>query len=294
MLYTKVIFYVITASKNRFTVLSHSKDSDSDLEMSLEDKLVKMFASFEKKMEQKIEMMSGILEKKVDNLTALHLETREMASNNFKEILDVKMKVATLETENFVIRKELQLVKESINRREQKDKDLTVRVLGLAVSEEEKKEGNKVSVKLAYDKILRPILVAAKTKNLIDAVPQLYNCLEDGYRMGKGSSDSQGQALPPPIIIRLKSKAVKTALFRCKRDAIPAPSDMEKANGVKNYLLLEDLTVPTLRRLKELKEDTRVQKVWTMEGNIKYTLANKPAFVCKMNSVYKPLEDILK
>ena len=69
---------------------------------------------------------------------------------------------------------------------------------------------------------------------------------------------------------------------------------MEKANGVKNYLLLEDLTVPTLRRLKELKEDKRVQKVWTMEGNIKYTLGTKPALVCKMNSVYKPLEDILK
>ena len=71
--------------------------------------------------------------------------------------------------------------------------------------------------------------------------------------MGKGVTDEKGNLLPPPLVVRLKSMAVKVALFKCKRDALPKPSEAEMAAGIRKLLLVEDLTLPTLHKLKELK-----------------------------------------
>ena len=123
--------------------------------------------------------MMGTLEKKIDHLTSLHLETREMAINNYKEIAVLNTKVALLEADNQEMRKELLLVKEIVNKREQQSRELTVRILGMAVSEEEKQDGLKVAIKQAYDRFLKPILSAAKTNGLIETVPQLNNCVDE-------------------------------------------------------------------------------------------------------------------
>ena len=232
----------------------------------------------------------GNMEKKLDHLTKLHLETRQMANENHKEILGLKAKVETLERENMEFKKELQEVKESCNRRDQQARELTIRVLGLPVSEDERTEGGKVAVKTAYDRIIKPILASAKTKNLIEVVPQFNNCIEEGYRVGKGASDAQGHPLPPPLLLKLKSKTIKIAIFKCKRDVMAAITD----TSIKKAIIVEDLTPPTLKRMKEMKEDRRVEKVWTMEGSIKYTLATKPAVVCRLPSVFKPLNEFLK
>ena len=107
-------------------------------------------------------------------------------------------------------------------------------------------------------------------------MPQLNNCVEEAYRFGKGVTDAQGATLPPVLVLRLKSKAIKTAIFKTKKEVLPTPSAAEKSAGIKKVLLVEDLTVPTLHKMKELKNDTRVAKVWTMDRSIQYTLVAKP------------------
>ena len=109
-------------------------------------------------LEDRIALMMGSLEKKIDHLTSLHLETREMAINNYKEMVILNTKVALLEADNLEMKKELLLVKEIVNKREQQSRELTVRILGMAVSEEERQDGIKVAVKQAYDRFLKPIL----------------------------------------------------------------------------------------------------------------------------------------
>ena len=217
-----------------------------------------------------------------------------MAINNYKEIAVLNTKVALLEADNQEMRKELLLVKEIVNKRDQQSRELTVRILGMAVSEEEKQDGLKVAIKQAYDRFLKPILSAAKTNGLIETVPQLNNCVEEGYRVGKGVTDAQGITLPPVLVLRLKTKAIKTAIFKTKREVLPTPSPAEKSAGIKKVLLVEDLTVPTLTKMKEMKNDTRVAKVWTMEGSIRFSLVTKPDEMRKMPSVFMPLADLLK
>ena len=137
MLFTTLILLVTTESVNRFAVLANL---ESDPVMSLEDRIA---------------LMMGSVEKKIKQLTSLHLETREMAN---KEIVILNTKVALLEADNQEMRKELLIVKEIINKREQQSRELTVRILGMAVSEEERQDGIKVAVKQAYDRFLKPIL----------------------------------------------------------------------------------------------------------------------------------------
>ena len=260
--------------------------------MSLEEKIAAMMASLEKKLDTH----TAGLEKKIDNLTALHLETRELAITNSKEIVIVKKKLDSISVESCNMRKELDLLKDTVNKREQETRELSVRVLGLFVSEDEKKsaESNKYAIKQVYDRIFKPILTAARAKGLLDSVPQFNNCIEDGYRMGKGVTDEKGNLLPPPLVVRLKSMAVKVALFTCKRDALPKPSEAEMAAGIRKLLLVENLTLPTLHKLKEVRGDPRVEKVWTTEGIIRFTVTGKPTVVRKLTSVYKSLDDILK
>ena len=244
--------------------------------------------------EEKLLAVLGGLEKKIDQLTTLHIETRVMADNNHKEILGLRTKVTSLEKENKELRKELIDVKEIVNRREQQARELTIRVLGLPVSEEEKKEGGRSAIKQVYDRLLKPILTVAKGGGLLESVPQFNTCVEEGYRVGWSVSDAKGKPLPPPIIIKLKSKAIKSALFRCKKDALPESTEAEKRAGARRILIVEDLTKPTLTKMKELKEDKRVEKVWTVEGTIKFTLVGKPNEIIKLNSAFKPLAEILK
>jgi hypothetical protein len=57
---------------------------------------------------------------------------------------------------------------------------------------------------------------------------------------------------------------------------------------------VEDLTTPTLNKMKELRADDRVGKVWTTEGQIRFTLVDAPSKVLKFRGVYAPLSEIIK
>ena len=203
----------------------------------------------------------------------------------------LETKVTILESEVTTLKKELRTVKESINRSELASRNLSVRILGLPVTEDETSASIR---KLAYDKIFKPILTAAKDKNRISSIPQLNTIIEDAYRLANAAKDAQGRTLPAPIIIKLKDKATRTIIFQNKKDNIPSPSAAEAAAGVKQYILVEDLTLPTLKKLKELREDDRVSRAWTTEGAIRYILVATPEVVRKCPGAFAPLSEFIK
>jgi predicted RNase H-like nuclease (RuvC/YqgF family) len=86
-------------------------------------------------------------------------ETKEFLIANQKRI------EATDATVN-ALKKEVNQLKEVVNNNEQQKKSLSLRLLGLAPSDEELSgpDVNAATAKLAYDKIIRPILTSAKSK----------------------------------------------------------------------------------------------------------------------------------
>jgi len=81
--------------------------------------------------------------------------------------------------------------------------------------------------------------------------------------------------------------------MRNKKDNIPAPSRSEVSSGVRPLFMVEDLTAVTHLKMKELKEDKRVAKVWSVDGLIRLTLSTAPEYVIKVKSPYVDFEKIL-
>jgi hypothetical protein len=111
-----------------------------------------------------------------------------------EEIKQLTIKVNTLEKDNMITKKELRYVKESANRYELSARSLTVRILGLPVSQEEatSSERNKVAVKNVYDRFLKPIFNSARAKGHITAVPQLTTAISEGFRLNTNAKDKRG------------------------------------------------------------------------------------------------------
>ena len=65
--------------------------------------------------------------------------------------------------------------------------------------------------------------------------------------------------------------------------------------GVNNYWITQDLTTEIQNRIKELNDDDRVAKCWSMkDGKIRFTLKRDDSVVIKPNGVFFNLEDYIK
>jgi hypothetical protein len=182
-------------------------------------------------------------------------------------------------------------LKEAANSREQQLKLCTVRIHGLPVTDEElaaTDDGKTLAAKV-YDRILKPILNAAKAKGDISSVPHCANAIEECYRAGRPTKTGK----PVPIVVKVANRHLRLAIFRNKRLNTPQPLDAEKNDHIKRFSVVEDLTGPTFKLLKLLQGSDSVARAWTVEGNIRFTLNNSPDKIVKVKSVYSPIEAIL-
>jgi hypothetical protein len=210
----------------------------------------------------------------VDNLTTDEIIRLTFATVKKIEATQAELqtKVIKLEDNVTVLNKQVSDLQNLVNRREQELRSLSVRLAGVPYLDDEKAAtDSKFLAKRVYDKVLSPLLNAAKTKNLIDRVPQLNNTIVNCYRVG-GAAALTGTGNPPPIIIKLVSSEVRLAMLRVKSSSMPAPSAREKDMGIRGFMLSEDLTPSTYNKMRELQRDERTSKVWTVDGRIRFLL----------------------
>jgi regulator of replication initiation timing len=235
---------------------------------------------------------ASTVEAKLDIIMATLVEALEENRKYKEEIKQLTIKVNTIEKDNMKTKKELRYVKESANRYELSARSLTVRFLGLPVSQEEatSSERNKVAVKNAYDRFLKPIFNAARAKGHITSVPQLTTAISEGFRLNTNAKDKRGNPYPAPLLIKFSDKTFRTAIFLCKREVLASL----KEEGGPIPIIVEDLTAATLAKMKELREDERIEKVWTTEGSIRFTLVADPEKVRKFPGAFTPLNEAIK
>ena len=179
-------------------------------------------------------------------------------------------------------------LKETCNSRDQDSRSTVIRVFNFPVSETESADGNKGLSNKVYDRVIKPVLAAAKNKGELAALPQLQTILTECFRTRSAvTSSSGGTPPPPPVILKLSSSIYKVAIMRNKRDNIP------QTTGSSPIFITEDLTPDTHSKMMDLKQDKRVSKVWTVNGQIRLTLASSPQRVVKVKSVYEDSEKIL-
>jgi len=189
---------------------------------------------------------------------------------------------------------ELYSVKEQLNQLQQQNRACTIRIFSLPMSEEERNTtdpSGKVTAKLVYDRILKPVMNHAKEKQLLATVPTLPNCITECFRIRPGSSTL---AKPAPIIVKLASTTLKSAIFRAKNDSLPPPTDAEKAAGLKRFHITEDLTHASYDCLQALRANDKIERAWSVGGEVRFTRKGDTTnHVHKVKSVFDPISLIV-
>ena len=183
---------------------------------------------------------------------------------------------------------EVTILKDKVNSFEQLQRGNAIRLFGFPGSNDETNLSGRV-----YDRILKPILAAAKTKGDISSVPQINNLVEDVFRAGKFAAGANKP--PPPVIIKFTATAAaaRLAVLRNKRTSMPAPSEGEKAQGIKRFGISEDLTTTTYRKLQDLQKDERVNRAWTINGEIWFVLEGENSRPKKVKCIFDPIDKIV-
>jgi DNA-binding transcriptional MerR regulator len=222
-------------------------------------------------------------------LTLLRNQGSDIAETK-KMLADSQARVTKLESKVEALEKEVKRLKETSNDREQAAKSRTVRLFGYATSDEETRttDGGKSFSNKLYDRIIKPCLNAAKTNGDIPSTPQFSTAVEKIYRAGKSANPGR----PAPIIVTFTSETYRLAVLRNKKTALPAPSTSESEAGIRRYLVVEDLTPANYTMLKTLQQREEVEKAWTIEGRIRFTLRGDNT-VRKVKSVFDPVEKII-
>ncbi len=101
-------------------------------------------------------------------------------------------------------------LKDIVNHHEQQSRATSLRIFNFPGSCDETGLATKV-----YDRLLKPILAAAKAKGDLATLPQVGNTIEDIYRAGKFAAGANKP--PPPIVVKLTSPTIRMALLRNKR-----------------------------------------------------------------------------
>jgi hypothetical protein len=186
-------------------------------------------------------------------------------------------------------------LKDKINNIEQKERSLAIRIFGLPTSSDEKDSIDNSTAKHVYDRILRPILIHAKDQKLINSVPQLQNVINEAFRLPyKKSSSSSFSPKHPPILVKLATTQIKIAILKSK-SATPEPTETEKSTGTRHFHIAEDLTPSTFNLLMDLRTNPAVEKAWTTEGQVRYTLKDdRSSYVHKVKSVFEPIDSFIK
>jgi len=217
---------------------------------------------------------NATIDHKLDYLIQLSVNTAKEVTSLKQSVDALQVRVSAAETDIGSSQAEIKLLKNSVNRLEQANRNLTIRIMGVLPADGE------YAAKVAYDRVLKPILAKAKDCNKINTIPQLATVISEAYRARPRSADNamstDRPAYPPHIIVKLTSSLYKTVLFSTKKDGLPLPSEAERAAGIRRLGMVEELTPLTFKYLKSLRECSQVNRAWTINGQILYTLNNDP------------------
>lgn len=227
------------------------------------------------------------LDTKIGSLTSITTTLRADVDNNQAAINTLRTEFETFKSNS---QAEVKQLKTSFNNREQSLRSSVVRIFNMPVIIGESIDNYKALAARAYDRLIRPALVAAKAAGDLGAVPQQQNAVEACYRVFQQKEQVPGGP-PAPVVVRLASRHIKFLVMKYRK-AAAAPSEAERGAGAKFLIVVEDLTPSSHKMLKLLQSDDRVEKVWSINGQIHYSLPGQSGFK-KVKSVFDPVDSFL-
>jgi len=181
-------------------------------------------------------------------------------------------------------------IKTSFNRREQQLRSCTVRIFNFQVSPGESVDNYKGLGVRVYDRLIQPALAAAVQGGDLAKILAQSASIEACFRAFSPSEPAPGDP-PAPVICRLSSRHVKFCLMKYRRE-VTATAGGGGPPRPKRIVIVEDLTPPAYSLLKGLQAHSRVNKVWSTNGQIYFTCDGQ-ATVIKAKNIFASVADCL-
>ena len=207
-----------------------------------------------------------------------------------EEVRVIQYDVANHEDRLVALERDMLAQKDMANKQQQQLRSLTLRLMNFPVFIDESLDNNAGLKAKVYEVVLKPLLVAAKAAKDLSSIPQSSTIIEACFRpfnSTAASGPSNEDKGPPHVIIKIATKPLKIALLKHRKN-LPKPTSAD----VKRLFLVEDLTPATHKMMVAISKASVTEKTWTIDGNIKFTLAGNPT-VHTVKSVFVPLNKVL-
>lgn len=230
-----------------------------------------------------LETQIGSISKDLTTLNNTVTTLKTSVESNTSEIAELKARMDKHD-------KEMLLLKSSHHKREQRLRSNTIRLFNFPYTLGESLENFKSLTSKVYDRVIKPTLVAAKAAGDLGSVPQQSTVIENCFRAYRKEEEPSNRS-PPPVLIRLAGPNFKFAIMKNRR-VIPPPSDGERKAGLRSFVLVEDLTPEAHSLLRALQQDSRTEKVWSVNGTIHFSKPGVSGYR-KVRSVFDSVDSIL-
>ena len=201
--------------------------------------------------------------------------------------------VSFSDTDKFLaLKRDVELCKQSLNNREQYSRCWSVRVTGLTVPKFLIDQYGVViaCMKHTYNKLFHPVLQNAVRHGSIKEIPEWYQLLENGHFI---RTRNRSRNLPPQIIIRFQSRMFRNLFLTFKRGNMPRPSGYDRKQGIEYYSVTPDLTSINWRILKDLRSNQHVERAWSTDTKLLFTLQKSPKVINLVSSINTSTDELV-
>ena len=202
----------------------------------------------------------------------------KLIRENGKKMDKLSIKFDDLTADHKELKKEVDKQKVELNETQQDLRNSSLRISGLKVGPEHRKSVIRL-LQLVHEKVFAPILQGAVDAGEIMCVPEPDVLLEYGHLLPQRKKSASSSE---PILVRFHSRVYRSLIFRYKRQHL---KELNSKSDEKVFLT-EHLTQANYAKLRALQEDPETEKVWTLNGKIKFTTKTAPETVVTVKNPF--------
>lgn len=239
------------------------------------------------------------------NITAQLTSLKTDLKASTDKITNLEQLLTTISLENKDLKEklskkdeEIKHLKNGLNDIEQHQRNYSIRVLNLPLSNEDATNNFSV-MQIVYEMVLKPILAGAVERGIVQDIPSCYQLLETAHIL-PGPPNK-----PRQIIVRFNSRNLRNLVLRLKKDFAPRAQPTGARTRSNNpaaaaapqqgaylYPVFEDLTRASFAKMREIANHPAVLAAWSVNGAIRYRLKNED-IVRKVVSPFDSIEAII-
>jgi len=216
-------------------------------------------------------------------------------SGKLSKLDELDSSVKELVKENVALRSELAKkdvkiaqLSDQVNKLEQSSRSTSLRLTGLPITS----AAPSASIQeVVFKEIVEPCLAAARAAGDIPASTSSLH--PHSIILNAFAIPNKKNAASSTVILKMSSDILRSCIFKHKKEALPTLNDTSTGRVRSKYGIYEDLSPANHAHFRSLADDSRVHKIWSYSGQIRFKIHNSES-VYKVRSLSDTVDSIVK